>query len=246
MEIAHANSGDPRNDATNGGPSGGKGAPGDDFEDRVREVESAAPGVAPIVEAAIHTPGTAPTGTVLGQVDDPLDVVTDQRAAMARAVELRDDEHLPAEERSHWADVVERLAVARHEAKNALAERRRENLDEETWMDTGFQSQMLAREDDQDPEDRVARGAPSAPGEHSGRDEPAPWQDAAQRVGPETGAGTTPSSPRDTDQLTSGPGMAGGTGGAGSQNLPADTGVRPSTPPLAPDEDVEPPDIAHR
>jgi hypothetical protein len=217
-----------------------------DRDTRVREVESAAPGVASIVEAAIRDPDAALRGDVLEGVDDPMDVVMDQRAAMARAVELRDDESLSPDERATWAGVVERLANARHVAKNALAERRRENPDEDTWMDAEFQSEVLARQDDDDPADLAARGAPAAPGQHSGRGEPAAWQDAHDRVGPEAGVGTTPSGPRATDQLTSGTGRAGGTGGAGSQNLPAETGTEPTTPPLAPEEDVEPPDIAHR
>jgi hypothetical protein len=215
------------------------------LEERVGEIDGVAPGVAPIVDAAIRNPEAAPTG-VLDGVDDPLTVIMDQRAAMARAIELRDDESLDPTERERWAAVVARLAEARHEAKEALAERRRNDPSEDTWMDAEFQSQVLARRDDDDASDLEARGAPQAPGDHSGRGEPAAWQDPNVRVGPETGIGTAPSSPRQTDQLTSGPGLAGGTGGAGSQNLPADTGARPSMPPLTPDEDVEPPDVGHR
>ncbi len=216
-----------------------------DRETRVREVESAAPGVASIVEAAVRRPDSRGPDDVLMDVEDPMDVVSDQRAAMARAVELRDDEGLSPDERATWAAVVERLADARHAAKTMLAERRRENPDEDTWMDAAFQSEVLARRDDRDPDDLSARGAPAAPG-RSGRGEPAPWQDAHDRVGPETGPGTTASGPRTTDQLTSGTGRAGGTGGAGSQNPPAETGIEPTTPPLTPDEDVEPPDVGHR
>jgi hypothetical protein len=211
---------------------------GSDLEQHVREVDQAAPGVAPIVDAAVRDPAGETASDVLKDVQDPLDVVMDQRAAMARAVELRDDESLSADERERWAGVVERLAEARHVAKTALAERRRDNPREGAWIDAEVGAQSLARSDDRDPEDRQARGAPAAAGDSSGRDEPAAWQASAGRVGPETGIETTASSPRTTDQLTSGPGLAGGTGGAGSQNLPADTGGRPSTPPLAPDEDV--------
>jgi hypothetical protein len=213
------------------------------MESRAREVEAAAPGVAPIVEAALDgrpDPSTAAT------IDDPMDVVADQRAAMVRALELRDDPSLDAVERSRWATVVERLAEARHEAKMLLAEQRRADPRMQTWMYAEFQAQMLARDDDADPADLEARGAPAAPGDHSGRGEPAAWQPAADGVGPETGAETTPSNGHLTDQLTSGPGLAGGTGGAGSENYPADTGARPTTPPLTPDGDMQPPDVGHR
>ncbi|HEU4573006.1 MAG TPA: hypothetical protein VFR93_09990 [Candidatus Limnocylindrales bacterium] len=217
---------------------------------RLDEVTQAAPGVAPIVEAAVQSGAGTAAGSILDADVDPIEVVTDQRAAMVRAIELRDDPSLPAEERERWAVAVERLAVARHEAKRALAERRRDDPTEASWVDAHsvaeLAAQDAARADDRDPDGLDARGAPPAPGEDSGRGEPAAGQAAADRVGPETGAGTTASDPRLTDQLTSGPGLAGGTGGAGSQNYPADTGVRPETPPLAPDEDVEPPDVAHR
>lgn len=109
-------------------------------------------------------------------------------------------------------------------------------------MDAEFQSEVLSRARDGDPGDLEAHGARPAAGDHSGRGEPAAWQPAHDRVGPET----TPSGAETTDQLTSGPGLAGGTGGQGSQNYPADTGARPTTPSLTPDEDVEPPDIGHR
>jgi hypothetical protein len=218
---------------------------GANLAERVEEIEAVAPGVAPIVDAAIRNPGAEPAA-VLDGIEDPLVVVMEQRAAMARAIELREDESLDPSERERWAAVVVRLAAARHEAKEALAERRRNDPSEETWMDAEFQAQVLSRDDDHDASDVEARGAPAAPGDHSGRDEPAAWQEPNERIGPETGLGTAPSSPRRTDQLTSGPGLAGGTGGAGSQNLPADTGARPSMPPLSPDEDVEPPDVGHR
>lgn len=213
------------------------------MQSRARDLEAAAPGVAPIVEAALGGRGDAsPVATIA----DPMDVVADQRAAMVRALELRDDASLDGAERSRWARVVERLAEARHEAKTLLAEQRRADPSMQTWMYAEFQAQMLAREDDADPADLDARGAAPAPGDHSGRREPAAWQAADDRVGPETGAQTTPSNGHDTDQLTSGPGLAGGTGGAGSQNYPADTGARPTTPPLSPEEDAAPPDIGHR
>jgi hypothetical protein len=230
---------------TNGSttPSERDGRPdGTSSAERVREIEAAAPGVATIVEAAVRGGGE---GSIVGSAD-PLEVVTDQRAAMIRALDLRDDPSLSTAERARWATVVERLAEARHEAKSLLAEQRRADPRMEASSSAEFQAQMLAREDDRDPADLDARGAPPARGDHSGPDEPAPWQDAHGRVGPETGAETTPSSPQATDQLTSGPGLAGGTGGAGSENYTADTGARATTPPLAPDGDVEPPDIAHR
>jgi hypothetical protein len=211
---------------------------------RLREIESAAPAVAPIVEAAVRNPDDAPRDGVLNAANDPLDVVLDQREAMARAVEMRDDPSLSEEERAGWGAAVEQLARARHEAKEALADRRRENPDEETWSEV--QAESIARARDGDPDDRFARGAPAAPGDDSGRDEPSAWQRAHDRVGSETGAETTPSDVEVTDQLTSGPGLAGGTGGAGTENYPADTGADPSMGPLAPNEDVEPPDIGHR
>ncbi len=207
------------------------------LEERVREVAEAAPGVAPIVEAAVLDTGTDPA-------IDPLAVVADQRAAMARAIELRDDPSLPPEERQRWADAVERLAAARHDAKDALAERRRHDPTLETWTEAEARAREQARQDDADPDDRSARDA-TGTGMDSGRDEPAAWQPPAARVGPETGLDTTPSGPRTTDQLTSGPGLAGGTGGAGTQNLPADTGADPSTP-LVPRKDAEPPDVGNR
>jgi hypothetical protein len=227
---------------TSGRPDRDRPLEGTAIAERAREIEAAAPGVATIVEAAVRG---RPDRTALGSAD-PLEVVTDQRAAMVRAIELRDDPNVPEVERARWARVVERLAEARHEAKSMLAERRRDDPDEKTWMYAEFQSQMLAREADDDALDLTARGAPSAPGEHSGRGEPAAWQDAHDRTGPETGPATTPSGPATTDQLTSGPGLAGGTGGAGSENYPADTGGRRTTPPLVPAEDVEPPDVGHR
>src|SRR3954470_10641235 len=189
-----------------------------DLEQHVREVDEAAPGVAPIVDAAVRDPAGEAASDVLQDVGDPLDVVMDQRAAMARAVELRDDESRSADERTRGAGVVERLAEARHVAKMALAERRRDNPKEGAWIDAEVGAQSLARRDDADPADLRARGAPAAAGDSSGRDEPAAWQGSADRVGPETGLETTSSSPRTTDELTSGPGLAGGTGGAGSQN----------------------------
>jgi hypothetical protein len=215
------------------------------LQSRLDEVERAAPRVAPIVDAAVRGGGAA-RADVLGAIDDPMDVVIDQREAMARAIELRDDESLPADERIRWAAAVEQLALARRQAKDALAGRRRDDPTEQSWMDAEFQAEMLAEIHDDDPEDLEARGAPEAPGEHSGRGEPAPWQPAHDRVGPEAEPATTPSSAEKTDQLTSGTGLAGGTGGQGSENYPADTGARPTTPDLVPEGDAEPPDIGHR
>ena len=157
----------PKGDATSG------------LEARLEEIERAAPGVAPIVESAVHDPGSS-ANDVGGRMEDPMKVVLDQREAMARAIELRDDESLPADERARWANAVEHLALARREAKTELAERRLEDPTEETWMDAGFQSEMEARARDRDPGDLDARGAP------------------------------------------------------------------PTSPPLAPDEDVETPDVGHR
>jgi hypothetical protein len=229
---------DGRAAATDGGGVAG------DLDERLGEIEQVAPAVAPIVEAAIRRPDA--DGDVLAGVDgDLVDVVMDQRAAMVRAVELRDDPSLSEDERRRWATVVERLAEARHEAKRELADRRREDPTEEGWIDA-VHDREAARAADHDPNDLAAHGAPDAPGEHSGRGEPAPWQDASDRTAPEAGAATAGMGPRETDQLTSGPGLAGGTGGAGSQNYPADTGARRETPPLVPNEDVEPPDVAHR
>lgn len=217
-----------------------------ELEDRLHEIESVAPAVAPIVEAAVRDPG-APAGPLLDSVDDPLDVVIDQRAAMARAIELRDDPSIPPEERAGWTAAVERLAQVRRDAKDALAERRRDDAAEDAWIDAGFAAARdAARADDRDPDDRFARNAPPAPGEDSGRGEPAAWQRSFDRVGPETGPRTTPSGVDTTDQLTRGPGLAGGTGGAGTENYPADTGAHPSMPPLNADEDAEPPDVASR
>jgi hypothetical protein len=215
------------------------------LESRLDEVERAAPGVAPIVAAAVRDGAPAAEDALVG-VDDPMDVVIDQREAMARAVELRDDESLPADERARWSAAVEQLALARRQAKDALADRRRADPSEQSWMDAAFQAEVAAETADHDPANLEARGAPSAPGQHSGREEPAPWQPAHDRVGPESGPATTPSNPENTDQLTSGPGLAGGTGGQGSQNYPSDTGARTTTPDLVPDEDLEPPDIGHR
>ncbi len=183
-------------------------------------------------------------------VGNPMDVVLDQRDAMARSVELRDDPERSEAERRVWAIVVERLAVARRRAKRVLADRRRQDPSEETWMDAQFQAAVLERRAGTaaiDPRAANAAANGAASGDvatPAGR--PAPWQPAHDRVGSETGPGTTPMGPAETEQLVSGPGLAGGTGGTGATNIPADTGVRPETPPLAAKDTDEPPDVADR
>jgi hypothetical protein len=196
------------------------------------------------VRQARHTRGSVPLELPEHLVTDPVDVVLDQREAMAQAIELREDNTLTPALREVWAVVVDRLALARREAKDAIAERRRADPAADLMV-AELHAEEVARTRDGDPDDKSVRGGhEDAPGAGSGRDEPAPWQ-PEQPTGPsQEGAGTTPSSARTTNQLVSGPGMAGGTGGP--INFPADTGLKSSAPPLSPERDEEPPNIGNR
>jgi hypothetical protein len=204
---------------------------------------------------------------------DPREVVLDQRDAMARAVELRDDASASEGVRDVWAVVVERLGLLRREAKAAILERRRDDETDESWRDAQIQAEVLRRQSEAELRDAAAEhgdaetgtsdrdagptpapaassrpDAPVSPREAAERaaGEPAPWQPEHARVGSESGPATTPSSTSTTEQLVRGPGMAGGTGGAGSQNAPADTGLRTGAPLSSGDREEAPPDVGHR
>lgn len=223
------------------------------LETQARAVARAAPGVGAIPRAVLEQVVAerearrrgrreeTPLDLPAGPPTEPFDVVVDQREAMVRAIELRDDLSLSPELRMAWSEVVDRLARLRHEAKAELAERRRRDPDEPAWGHPDLQARLVAERTD-GALGRDLEGADESLA--SGGGQPAPWQPEAERVGPETGPETTPSGPRTTDQLTSGPGMAGGTGGAGSQNFPAETGAE--SPPLSPRKDPLPPDVGHR
>jgi hypothetical protein len=217
---------------------------------------------------------------------DPREVVLDQRDAMALAVQLRDDATRSEGVRGVWAVVVERLALARREAKAAILERRREDDSDESWRDARLQAEMTRRQSESEmrgaalehadsesnknttfgpagmgaPDREPAAAASPAPVASAHPDavvspreaaersagEPARWQPEHDQVGPETGPATTPSSTKTTEQLVRGTGIAGGTGGAGSQNVPADTGARSGSPMWQGDEEEAPPDVAGR
>ncbi|HYM84013.1 MAG TPA: hypothetical protein VEY67_07675 [Candidatus Dormibacteraeota bacterium] len=175
---------------------------------------------------------------------EPQDVIVDQREAMARAVVYRDDASRPEPERQVWGAVVERLARARRTAKDAMAERRRADPTLETF-DELIAAQEAAEQADDAFADVAVRDDPGeTPGSDSGRNEPAAWQDGPAYPG-DREQRAQPADAETTEPLVEGTGMAGGTGGAGSQNLPADTGLAPGSPSL-PREDLGPPDIAHR
>jgi hypothetical protein len=247
------------------------------LEDQVREIQQASGGLRELFESIIdeieeERGGRSPGGVrnESGVVDmpdrltgEPQDIVVHQREAMVRAVALRDDPDQPEVVRELWAEVVKRLADARHAAKEELARTRREDPSLPGWMELEALSRDEARSHDRErqKDGTAAGGGPDvleSEGElgragvkferddiQSGADEPAPWQPEHATVGPESGPRTTPMNVAVTDQLTSGPGMAGGTGGAGSQNLPVDTGAE--MPDLHPSKDGdEPPDTARR
>lgn len=244
------------------------------LEQQVRDIQQASGGLRELFDAIIdeidaertersggarnESATVALPGTLAGE---PQDIVVHQREAMVRAVALRDDPDQPEAARLLWTEVVERLADARHEAKTELARIRKEDPTEPGWIELEAMSRDEARAHDREREAGVAAASGGdvldSEGElgranvkferddvRSGADEPAPWQPSNERVGPEAGPATTPSNAATTDQLTSGPGMAGGTGGAGSENLPADTGAK--SPDLHPSDDEAPPDVAHR
>jgi len=221
------------------------------LERQARGIARAAGGVSEVLEPLIdevrqarHSRGSVPLELPVHLATDPIEVVLDQREAMVRAIELREDDELTPALREVWAVVVDRLALARREAKETIAERRRADPAEDLMV-AELRAEEIARTNDGDPDDRLVRGGhEDAPGAGSGRDEPAPWQPEHPTIPSQDGVGPTPSSARTTDQLVSGPGMAGGTGDP--INFPADTRVKPSTRPLSPEGDEEPPDIAHR
>lgn len=130
------------------------------LERDAREVSSDSGGLAPLFEALVGEAAIERRGRAAGgepdislelpdRIDgDPLDVVFDQRDAMVRAIDLRDDTDRSDGERIVWSVVVERLATMRHGAKEELADRRRHDPDEETQMDVSFQRAALARQEE--------------------------------------------------------------------------------------------------
>lgn len=196
------------------------------LEDQAREIQRASGGLREVFDAVVqeieaHRAGrrsgaSASAGPDLPErlTADPQDVVRHQREAMVRAVALRDDPEQPEAARLLWAAVVERLAEARHEAKSELARIRREDPTQPGWMEL----EALSRDEARD-RDRERRR--DAAGQQSDRDEPAAWQPAHGRSGPEP----APTDEEREAELRAGPGYAGGTGGAGSVNLPADSGL---------------------
>ena len=220
------------------------------LEDQVREIQSASGGLHQVFDAVVeeiqaHRAGRGSGASDSGGPDlperltaDPQDVVRHQREAMVRAVALRDDPDQPEAARLLWAAVVERLAAARHEAKSELARIRREDPTQPGWMELEALSRDEARDRDRerrqaaleagqrsDRDDEGELGGVDVQYERddaeSGRDEPAPSQPAHGRSGPEP----APTDEEREAELRAGPGYAGGTGGAGSVNLPADSGL---------------------
>ena len=122
-----------------------------------------------VSEAAIERRGRAAGGEPDIDVElperlgrDPLDVVLDQRDAMARAVQLRDDPDRSDGERAVWSIVVERLAELRRSAKEELADRRRRDPSEETRTEAELQRSVLARREATAERDAAVAGTPAA------------------------------------------------------------------------------------
>jgi hypothetical protein len=134
------------------------------LEDQVREIQQASGGLRELFEAIIdeieqergaRSPGGAPneSGRVVmpGRLTgEPHDIVVHQREAMVQAVALRDDPDQPEAVRLLWAEVVRRLAEARHEAKAELARTRREDPSLPGWMELEAMSRDEARSHDRE------------------------------------------------------------------------------------------------
>jgi hypothetical protein len=134
------------------------------LEDQVREIQQASGGLRELFEAIIdeieqerrgRSPGGAPNESGAVEMPDrltgePHDIVVHQREAMVHAVALRDDPDQPETARLLWAEVVKRLAEARHEAKAELARTRREDPSLPGWMELEAQSRDEARSHDRE------------------------------------------------------------------------------------------------
>jgi hypothetical protein len=134
------------------------------LEDQVREIQQASGGLRELFEAIIEeieqergarSPGGAANESGVVEMPErltgePQDIVVHQREAMVQAVALRDDAEQPEAVRLLWAEVVRRLAEARHEAKAELARTRREDPSLPGWMELEALSRDEARSHDRE------------------------------------------------------------------------------------------------
>jgi len=138
----------------------------------------------------------------------PEAVIVDQREAMLRAWELREDTSLSVQVRAIWGGIVDRLADLRREAK---AEVGRQRLDGSAASEDEYELERMAQETarrlDHD------RGAQAEQG-GTGATETAAEPEAGPLPGPRPEASTE-------SDLGPSRGLAGGTGSLGTANLPA-------------------------